>query len=315
MEKNNLIYSPAPHFHDNSSTSSIMRDVLIALAPSCIASVIIFSWKALALILSCVLTALVSETLFNLIVKKKNTISDLSAAVTGVLLALNLSTDVKIWQAVVGTLFAILCVKLLFGGLGKNFVNPALTARVFMLVAFSSVTVFSSPKIVELASSATPLAILAKNEMETLPSLANLFLGLHGGTIGETCILALTIGWIYLSVRKVIKWYVPFSYILTVFVLFLVSSLSPYYALCEILSGGLFLGAIFMATDYVTTPITNKGKVVFCICCGILTFIIRRFCSLPEGVSFSIIIMNIFTPYIEKLTRTVPLGGGSKNGK
>ena len=150
--------------------------------------------------------------------------------------------------------------------------------------------------------------------MEELPSLMSMLLGLHGGSVGETCIIALILGWIYLSVRKVIKWYVPFAYILTVFVLFLVATMSPVVALYEILSGGLFLGAIFMATDYATTPIHVKGKVVFCILCGIITFIIRHFCGYPEGVSFSILICNLLVPYIEDATRNIPLGGPA-NGK
>ena len=230
------------------------------------------------------------------------------------LLALNLGTDVSILQAVIGSVFAIVFVKGLFGGIGKNFANPAITARVFMLLCFSTVTSFTVPKTVELVSSATPLVNLKAGSMDLLPSLGQMFLGLHGGSIGETCIIALIIGWIYLSVRKVIKWYVPFAYIATVFVLFLVSSLSPMVALYEILSGGLFIGAIFMATDYSSTPLHIKGKVVFCILAGIITFIIRKFCGYPEGVSFSILICNLLVPYIEHFTRNIPLGG-SANGK
>lgn len=314
MGKYNLITPSSPHFHDKSSTTRVMLDVIIALLPATIAAVVIFGLKALCLISVCVLTAVLSETIFNLIVKKKNTVGDLSCIVTGLLLALNLGTEVKVWQAAVGTLFSIVVVKMLFGGIGKNFANPAIAGRVFLLDSYSTVTSFSNPIGVELVTSATPLVILSQNELSSMPSMAQMLLGLHGGTIGETCIIALVIGWIYLSVRGVIKWYVPLSYILTVFVLYFFATFDPYYAFLEILSGGLFLGAIFMATDYVTTPITNKGKVAFCILCGILTFIIRRFCSLPEGVSFSILIMNIFTPYIEKLTHTVPLGG-STNAK
>ncbi len=312
MEKAyNLSTASSPHFHDNSSTQRIMLDVIIALVPVSIASVVIFGVKALLLILTSVVTAALAETIWCLIIKKKNTVSDLSCVVTGLLLALNLGVDVALYQAVIGTVFAIVIVKCLFGGIGKNFANPAITARVFMLETFSTVTTFTTPKIVELASGATPLVLLSGKEMSSLPTLTQMLLGLHGGTIGETCILALIIGWIYLSVRGVIKWYVPFSYIFTVFVLYLCSSLSFEYALYEILSGGLFLGAVFMATDYVTTPITNTGKVVFCVLCGILTFVIRSFMALPEGVSFSILIMNIFTPLIEKICHKVPLGGSN----
>ena len=315
MEKKyNLLNVSSPHFHDSSSTRKIMLDVVIALVPAMIAAVVIFGTKALLLIATCVVSAVLAEYIFNLIVKKPCTIGDFSAVVTGVLLALNLGTDVTILQAVIGSVFAIVFVKGLFGGIGKNFANPAITARVFMLLCFSTVTSFTVPKTVELVSSATPLVNLKAGSMDLLPSLGQMFLGLHGGSIGETCIIALIIGWIYLSVRKVIKWYVPFAYIATVFVLFLVSSLSPMVALYEILSGGLFIGAIFMATDYSSTPLHIKGKVVFCILAGIITFIIRKFCGYPEGVSFSILICNLLVPFIEHFTRNIPLGG-SANGK
>lgn len=311
MEEYKLTVTSSPHFHDRNSSQRIMLDVIIALIPACIAAVVIFGVKALILIITCVLTAIVAESLYDRAVKKPNTVKDLSAVVTGILLALNLGTEVRVYEAIVGTVFAIIVVKCLFGGLGCNFANPAITGRVFMLETFASVTAFTNPKGVELVSSATPLVILNSGDTSALPSLTNMLLGLHGGTIGETCIIALVIGWIYLSMRGVIKWYVPLSYILTVFVLYLVKSASPVFALYEILSGGLFLGAIFMATDYVTTPLTNKGKVIFSVAAGIITFIIRAFMSLPEGVSFSILIMNIFTPFIEKLTAPVPLGGSN----
>ena len=289
-----------------------MLDVIIALLPAAIAGVIIFGVKALGVIAACVITAVVSEALFNLIAHKKQTVGDLSAVVTGLLLALNLSTNVAIWQCVVGSAFAIVVVKCLFGGLGKNFANPAITGRVFMLLAFSSVAGGAKPAVVELVSSATPLELLAQGS-ENAPGLMELFLGLHGGAIGETCCLALLIGFAWLLFRRVIKWHVPVIFIGTVFVLYLVFTGSFQMALAEILAGGLFIGAIFMATDYVTSPITLKGKMVFALGCGLVTFIIRYFCAYPEGVSFSILAMNILTPYIEKFTANTPLGG-SKNG-
>lgn len=289
-----------------------MLDVIIALLPAAIAGVIIFGAKALGVIAACVITAVVSEALFNLIVHKQQTVGDLSAVVTGLLLALNLSTNVAIWQCVVGTAFAIVVVKCLFGGIGKNFANPAITGRVFMLLAFSSVAGGAKPAVVELVSSATPLELLAQGS-ENAPSLMELFLGLHGGAIGETCCLALLLGFAWLLFRRVIKWHVPVIFIGTVFVLYLVFTGSFRMALAEILAGGLFIGAIFMATDYVTSPITLKGKMVFALGCGLVTFIIRYFCAYPEGVSFSILAMNILTPYIEKFTANTPLGG-SKNG-
>ena len=308
----NLILSSSPHIHTRDSSRRIMLDVIIALLPAAIAGIIIFGAKALGVIAACVITAVVSEALFNLIVHKQQTVGDFSAVVTGLLLALNLSTNVAIWQCVVGTVFAIVVVKCLFGGIGKNFANPAITGRVFMLLAFSSVAGGAKPAVVELVSSATPLELLAQGA-EDAPSLMELFLGLHGGAIGETCCLALLLGFAWLLFRRVIKWHVPVIFIGTVFVLYLVFTGSFQMALAEILAGGLFIGAIFMATDYVTSPITLKGKMVFALGCGLVTFVIRYFCAYPEGVSFSILAMNILTPYIEKFTGNTPLGG-SKNG-
>ena len=308
----NLILSSSPHIHTRDSSRRIMLDVIIALLPAAIAGVVIFGVKALGVIAACVITAVVSEALFNVIAHKKQTVGDLSAVVTGLLLALNLSTNVAIWQCVVGTVFAIVVVKCLFGGLGKNFANPAITGRVFMLLAFSTVAGGAKPAVVELVSSATPLELLAQGS-ENAPSLMELFLGLHGGAIGETCCLALLIGFAWLLFRRVIHWHVPVIFVGTVFVLYLVFTGSFTMALAEILAGGLFIGAIFMATDYVTSLITLKGKMVFALGCGLVTFIIRYFCAYPEGVSFSILAMNILTPYIEKFTANTPLGG-SKNG-
>ena len=301
-----LTVSAAPHIHSGASTNRIMLDVIIALLPATAASVIIFGLKSLIVIAACVITALVGEALFNIVTKRKQTIGDLSAVVTGLLLALNLSTNVPAWQCVVGTLFAIVCVKCLFGGLGCNFANPAITGRVFMLVAFSAVAGGANPTIVELTTSATPLEQLGKGE--TL-ELMDLFLGLHGGAIGETCIVALILGFVYLLVRKVITWHTPVVFIATVFVLYLAFTGDVMMATSQILAGGLFIGAIFMATDYVTTPITTRGRIVFALGCGVITFIIRYFCAYPEGVSFSILIMNILTPFIEKWTAKEPLGG------
>jgi len=255
----------------------------------------------------------VFEFLFNLIVGKKQTVGDFSAVLTGLLLGLNLSTNVPVWQCVIGSAFAIVVVKCLFGGLGHNFANPAITARVFMLLAFSAVAGGANPAGAELVSSATPLELLSQGA-ETVPSLLDMFLGVHGGTVGETCALALLIGYVYLVARKTITWYVPAVFVATVFVLYLVFTGDIVMALYQVLAGGLLLGAIFMATDYVTTPITEKGRAVFALGCGIITFVIRYFCAYPEGVSFSILAMNILSPYIEKWTANKPLGG-SKHGK
>ena len=228
---------------------------------------------------------------------------------TGLLLALNLSTNVPLWQCALGSVFAIVLVKCAFGGMGHNFANPAITARVFMLMAFTSTVAGGAmPKAVDAVSSATPLDLIGA-EGAALPTLGQMFLGLRGGAVGETCILALLIGFAYLLVRKVISWHTPVIFIGTVFVCFLVATGSFSAALYEVLAGGLVLGAVFMATDYTTTPITAEGRMLFALGCGLITFVIRYFCALPEGVSYSILCMNILAPWLEKWTRRKPLGG------
>ena len=309
-----LHISSTPHIHQKgSSTRNIMLDVVIAMLPATVAGIVIFGIKALFMALVCVASAVAAEYVFNLCVHKKQTVGDLSAVVTGLLLALNLSTAVPLWQCAIGSIFAIVVVKCLFGGLGKNIVNPAITARVFMLLTFGAVGAVALPTVVEITTGATPLAALnqgAEIAAKEAPSLLDLFLGLHGGAIGETCALALLIGGIYLVVRKVIKWYVPVSFIASTFVCyFLFGGFDAVFALQHVLAGGLMLGAIFMATDYVTTPITNKGRVVFGIGAGILTFAIRQFASYPEGVSIAILTMNLVTPFINDLTKKKTLGG------
>lgn len=306
MEK--LIVSSSPHIHSGASGRRIMLDVIIALLPVTVAAVIIFGVKTLAVLAACVISAVLSEFLFNLAAGRKQTVGDLSAVVTGLLLGLNLSASVPVWQCVIGAAFAIIIVKCLFGGLGHNFANPAITGRVFMLLTFSAVAGGAMPAAVELQASATPLELIAKSSSE-LPSLMDMFLGLRGGAVGETCIVALLVGYIYLVARKVIKWYVPAIFVATVFVCFLAATGDFTVALYEILAGGLFIGAIFMATDYVTTPITDSGRMLFAFGCGIITFVIRHFCAYPEGVSFSILAMNILTPFIERWTAKKPLGG------
>lgn len=313
MMSSKLNISVAPHINSGTSTRNIMLDVVIALIPASVAGIYFFGLKALWIILTCVASALAAEFIFNLCVRKKQTVGDLSAVVTGLLLALNLSTNVPLWQCVVGSVFAIVVVKCLFGGLGKNIVNPAIAARVFMLLTFASTVGNGVIEVVrpELVASATPLATLNSGaEASESISLLKLFLGNHGGTIGETCALALLIGFVYLVVRRVIKWYVPVSFVATVFVCYLLfGGFDAVYALRHILAGGLLLGAIFMATDYVTTPVTNSGRVVFCIGCGLLTFAIRQFGGFPEGVSIAILTMNLLTPFISEFTKKKLLGG------
>ena len=305
----------SPFTHCGASTQRIMLDVIIALLPATAAAIVIFGVQALVPILSCVIAAVVSEFLFNAITRRKQSVGDLSAVVTGLLLGLNLSTNVPVWQCVLGSVFAIVFVKCLFGGLGHNFANPAITARVFMLVSFSQVMGGAMPKGVDLVTSATPLEVLSTGG-EGLPSLLDMFLGVRGGAVGETCVIALLLGFAYLVLRRVIRWYVPAIFVGSVFVLYFVTTGSAVTALYEIMAGGLFLGAIFMATDYQTSPINNKGKAFFALGCGILTFVIREYCAYPEGVSLSILVMNILAPMIEKWTAATPLGlGGPKNAK
>ena len=306
---NTPVMGSGPHIHSKDSSRRIMLDVIIALLPASVAGVILFGLPALWIILTCVIAAVVSELLFNLATGKPQTVGDLSAVVTGLLLALNLSTNVPLWQCALGSVFAIVLVKGAFGGIGRNFANPAITARIFLLAAFSSTVAGGAmPKAVDAVSSATPLELIG-TEGAQLPSLLDMLLGLRGGAIGEGCILALLLGFAYLLLRRVIRWQIPVIFIGTVFVLSLVATGSFVTALYEILAGGLVLGAVFMATDYSTAPITLRAKLLFALGCGLITFIIRFFCAYPEGVSFSILCMNILAPWLETWTRRKPLGG------
>lgn len=307
---NQKIVSSSPHIRSTASTQRIMLDVLIALAPAAIAGTVIFGLGAALVIAVCVGGAVLSELVFNLITKRPNSLPDLSAAVTGLILALNLHANTPWWQCLIGSVFAIVVVKCLFGGLGCNFANPAITGRILLLISFAgSVGGAAMPKIVELTTTSTPLASLSSGVTEGLPSFTDMLIGLRGGAIGEVCILAILLGFVYLVARKVIYFETPLVFVLTVFVLALLLTNDPTAALYHVLSGGLMFGAVFMATDYVTTPITRTGKIVFAVGCGIITVLIRFYGSYPEGVSFAILFMNILTPYIEKWTRKKPLGG------
>lgn len=284
-----------------------MLDVIIALVPATVVSVLLLGVNALLVIATCVISAVACEFIFNIIIKKEQTISDLSAIITGLLLALNLPANIPLWQAAIGSAFAIILVKGIFGGLGKNIVNPAMTARVFMLLAFGSMVDYTLPEGMDAASGATPLVQLANGEKLTL---WNLFFGNHGGSLGETCALALIIGGIYLLVRKVITWHIPVAFIGTTFLLtLLIVGGDVEMAVAWILSGGLMIGAFFMATDYVTSPSTAKGKLIFGIGAGVITVLIRFFGGYPEGVSFAILLMNIVNPYIDSLTARKLFGG------
>lgn len=317
---NRLIVSPSPHDENYLKTSTIMLNVIIALMPALIVGCVYFGLRALLLTAVCVGSCVLFEFLARKLMKRENTIGDLSAVVTGVILAMNLPPELPPWIAVIGSFVAIVVVKQLFGGLGQNFANPAITARIVLMVSFpAAMTRWTAPfthDVLDGVSGATPLVLeqlSGTTDSHLVPSYLDLFLGKTGGCLGETCALALLIGGLYLAARKIINLAAPLSFIGSLFVLSCISGGDPIY---QILAGGVFLGAFFMATDYATTPISTKGKIVFGLGCGLITFVIRRFGSFPEGVSFSILLMNVLTPYIEQLTRTKVLGAkeAEKNG-
>ena len=299
------IVSVSPHLHNKVDTKSLMRDVCIAMVPALIAAVVIFGMRALLVTAVSVAAAVLTEYLYQKGTKQKVTISDWSAVVTGMLLAYNLPVSIPLWQAALGSIIAILVVKQLFGGLGRNFANPAIVGRIVLFLSFSKT--MTAWTFVDGVSTATPLAVMANGG--ELPSMMNMFLGVKGGCLGEVSILALLIGFAYLLVRKVISWHTPVAFIGSVFVLSLLLGGDVMYAVNQVLAGGLVLGAVFMATDYATTPSTNNGRLIFGLGCGLLTVMIRQWGSYAEGVSFAILFMNILTPYISKWTRTKPFGG------
>jgi electron transport complex protein RnfD len=297
-----------------------MGTVLLALAPAWIASIYIFGIRALLLSVVCVASSVLFEYCYNAITHKKQTVGDLSAALTGLLIAFNVPASFPFWQAILGCLFAIIVVKQLFGGIGRNFANPAITARIFLFISFASnmstwpVTRLSGAT--DAVTGPTPLALYAEGSKDQIPGLFQMFLGFHGGSTGEVCALALLIGGIYLIVRKVISPIIPCAFIGTVFVIGFIATGSFKWALFHVLAGGVMLGAFFMATDYVTSPKLPVGQLIFGIGCGIITMSIRLFGSYPEGVSFSILLMNLCTPLLNNLSYKFYLKeGGAKNGK
>lgn len=311
---NKLLSAVSPHFHSRRTTQQIMLDVIIALAPAAVMSVVIFGLRSLLVIFTCVATCVVAEYVFERLCKREITISDLSAVVTGLLLAFNLPVTIPLWQAAFGSVVAIIVVKQLFGGIGQNFANPAITARIIMMTAFSgTMTNWVAPNFTlggaDAISTATPLTLIAKGELSSLPSYLDMFLGFRGGCLGETCVAALLLGGLYLLVRGVISWHTPVAFIGTVAVMSLICGKDVPY---QLMAGGLMLGAFYMATDYSSTPPTKWGKIVFGVGCGLITVLIRFWGNFPEGVSFSILLMNILTPYITKLTRPKPLTGGAE---
>lgn len=318
-----LTVSPSPHIRSAMTTQKIMLMVVLALVPAIISGTIFFGPRALFLVVFCAVVSMFTEFVCRKLMNKESTIADGSAMLTGVLLALNLPVTLPLWQAAIGCIFAIAVVKQLFGGLGCNFANPAITGRIFLLLSVGSdMTAWVKPfwyldtpawglfettgsQALDGLTGATPLASGDAGLME-------LFIGNVGGSIGETSALAILIGGIFLIAVKLIHPSTPAAYLGSLaaltFVQVLVTGGEMTEVLYALLSGGVMLGAFFMATDYVTTPITVKGKIIFGIGCGILTFVIREFASMPEGCSFSILLMNLLTPYIDKFTRTTPVG-------
>lgn len=295
-----LTVASSPHIKRPDTTRGIMSDVIIALAPAATYGCILFGLRALAVLITSVSVAVLCEFLWNKALKKPNTIKDMSAVVTGLLLGMNLPPTLPLWQAAIGSAAAIIVVKQMFGGLGHNFANPAIAARIILLVSFpASMTRFTEP-VSDAVTSATPLAGTAG----TL-SFKTLFFGMHAGSIGETSAFLLIVGGLYLVIRRVITPIIPVCFIGTVALLSLISGEN---VMLSVFGGGLILGAVFMATDYTTSPTTPLGKAIFAVGCGIITFVIRKFGSLPEGVSYSILLMNILVPHINRFTLSKPFG-------
>ena len=319
-----LIATSNPHIRSNETTQTIMRDVIVAMLPALVFACVRFGARALALTAVSVVACVFWEWLYRKLMKKHQTVGDLSAVVTGMLLAFVSPVTMPYWMAVVGAFFAIIIVKQLFGGIGKNFVNPALAGRAFLVGSYAGVmTTWVDPaagkaplmgSTADIVTAATPMAYLKVGDMEGLVSqysVSDMFIGMCGGSMGEVSALALLVGGAYLIYRKVIGWQIPVAYIGTVAVL---SFLFPKtgsgieFMLYSVFGGGLFLGAIFMATDYVTSPVTKKGQLVFGIGCGLFTVLIRYFGSYNEGVCYSIMVMNLLVPLIEKYTKPTRFG-------
>ncbi len=342
-EKKSLIIASSPHFRSNDSSTKVMLRVIIALMPLVIAVAYIFGSRVFISLAISIATAVVSEFIIQKMMKRKQTIKDLSAVVTAMILVLNLPIDFPFWQLILGTMFAIVVVKAAFGGIGQNFANPAITARIVMVSSFTSSfmgasdpleramrfskspvdAIVSATANASASASATASAsadagssatILSQFEpgadFQGIISIRDMLFGLHPTqAVGETCIIAIIIGGLFLLVTKTIKWHTPVSFIGTVAILsFIHGGFDPMYVLYQLLGGGLIFGAFFMATDYATTPVTSKGKAIFGIGLGLITCLIRFYGNLPEGVSFAILTMNILTPHIDKWTKTKYFG-------
>ncbi len=328
-----LTVSPSPHIKHQDTTRTIMITVLIALVPAFVWSIVVFGIRSLTITLISIISCVLFEFLYQLLMKKPITVLDFSASVTGFLIALNVPVTIPLWTLPLASFFAIIIVKQLFGGIGKNIVNPALAARVFLFSwpdhigkffvnpgtnAGAFDISFSESAIADITTSATPLPGLKEGILPDV-SMLDMFIGYTPGCLGEVSALLLTIGGLFLIMRKVITWHIPVTFIGTVYLIALIfpkGTVNPFdFALYEILSGGLFLGAIFMATDYATSPITTSGRVIYGIGCGLLTVFIRYFGSYPEGVSFAILIMNLLVWYIDRFTKPTKFGGNVNVGK
>lgn len=317
LENTRFLVSSSPHIRSGETTQRIMLDVIIALMPALFAGVFYFGFKALTLTVTAVVFAVAAEAVMQKILGKPVTVNDLSAVVTGILIAFNVPATLPLWIVAIGSIFAIAVAKQCFGGLGFNFINPALAARAMLLASWPvRMTSWVAPG-ADAVSTATPLA-LVKNGVEAagqaLPNISNLFIGNIGGCIGETSALALIIGGAYLLYRGVISYRIPAAYIGTVAVLsFLFGGFDPSVMIYQVFAGGLFLGAIFMATDYSTSPMSAKGQMIFAIGCGFLTTLIRFYGGYPEGVSYSILLMNLATPLIDRYTMPKKFGEVKKS--
>ena len=298
------LLSSSPHAHASVSVTRLMLDVILALLPTTAAGIAFFGWPALWTVLTCVVSAVATEALCRRAMGREQTVGDLSAVLTGLLLALNLPAGLPLWMAAAGSVFAIAIAKQVFGGLGMNPFNPALAARAFLLISFTGpMTTWLKPfwwRSPEAMTTATPLAT------QEFPGFADLFLGMMPGCIGEVSALALLVGAAYLLVRRVITWHIPVAFLATCAACALVLGGAPVHV--QLLSGGIVLGACFMATDYVTSPASAKGKLIFGCGCGLLCMLIRRFGAYPEGCSFAILIMNAFAPLISRWTKAKPFG-------
>jgi len=321
MNEELAVVSASPHIRAPRATRDIMLDVCLALLPALGASVWLFGTRALAVTAVSVACCVGLEALMRIAMKKTQTVGDLSAVVTGMLLAFNLPATLPLWMVPIGALVAIVVAKELFGGIGRNFANPAITARIVLLLSFPlQMTAWNTPGGhswgADAVATATPLKALAAGELSGLPGMFDMLLGRHAGSLGETCAVALLLGFIYLCAFKVITPVTPLCFVGTVAVFSLFAGHFNWsFVAYELLSGGLLLGAIFMATDYTTSPVGTKGKLVFGVGCGLITCLIRFYGGMPEGVSFSILLMNLLVPHIENLCAPKPFGKEKRHAK